>query len=201
MWKGYIQGLLDYGSQVWAPVKSTQLLKLEILQKSYTNRIIDLSDCNHWEKLQKLKMYSVERRFQRYAIIYIWKVLENKVDNFGVKWNQNVRRGRMIELPARFPGNNTAANNLREQSLIIRGGRIFNKLPHSLRNTSDVTLDTFKHRLDMFLQEIPDHPNVPGLDPEPVCKFTNRQSNDIGDWIDNLHLQDRRPNADLVSLF
>ena len=50
MWKGYIQGLLDYGSQVWAPVKSTQLLKLEILQKSYTNRIIDLSDCNYWEK-------------------------------------------------------------------------------------------------------------------------------------------------------
>ena len=146
-------------------------------------------------------MYSVERRFQRYAIIYIWKVLENKVDNFGVKWNQNERRGRMIVLPARFPGNNSAANNLREQSLIMRGGRIFNKLPYSLRNTSDVTLDTFKHRLDLFLQEIADHPKVPGLDPEPVCKFTNRQSNDIGDWIDYLHLQDRRPNADLVSLF
>ena len=79
MWKSYIQGLLDYGSQVLAPVKCTQLLKLEILQKSFTNRIVNLSNCDYWEKLQKLKMYSVERRFQGYAIIYLWKVMENLV--------------------------------------------------------------------------------------------------------------------------
>ena len=104
----------------------------------------------------------------------------------------------MITLPGRFPVNNTAANNLRDQSLIIRGGKIFNKLPHSLRNSTDITLDTFKSRLDTFLQTIPDHPRVPGLNPAPVCKHTNRQSNDIADWIDFLHIQDRRPDADIV---
>ena len=27
MWKSYIQGFLDYGSQIWAPVQITQLQK------------------------------------------------------------------------------------------------------------------------------------------------------------------------------
>ena len=31
MWKSYIQGLLDYGGQVWGPVQQSQLLRLESL--------------------------------------------------------------------------------------------------------------------------------------------------------------------------
>ena len=31
MWKSYIQGLLDYGSQIWAPIQITQLQMLELL--------------------------------------------------------------------------------------------------------------------------------------------------------------------------
>ena len=106
----------------------------------------------------------------------------------------------MLDLPKRFHTNNTATNKIRDQSLIIRGGRIFNKLPHNLRNLTDITLDTFKSRLDTFIQLVPDNPSVPGLYPAPVCKNTNRQSNDLADWIDFLHLDNRRPDADLVSL-
>ena len=193
MWKSYIQGLLDYGSQIWAPIQISQLQKLELLQKSFTNRISDLQNKNYWEKLKCLKIYSVERRFQRYAVIYIWKILENLVDNFGVKWSSNFRRGCMIDLPKRFPMKQTLANNIRDQSLIIRGGRIFNALPHVIRNSTNISLDVFKSRLDVFLQQIPDTPSIPGMYPVPG-------SNDIVDWIHYLHLGDRRPDDSLVSL-
>ena len=99
----------------------------------------------------------------------------------------------MIVLPKRFPIKKTLANNMRDQSLVIRGGRIFNNLPHTIRQSTNTTLDTFKSRLDTFLQNIPDTPSIAGMYPEPG-------SNDIVDWIHYLHLGDRRPEDGLVSL-
>ena len=99
----------------------------------------------------------------------------------------------MIDLPKRFPSKQTLANKIRDQSLVIRGGRIFNELPYHIRNSTNITLNTFKSRLDTFLQLVPDTPSIPGMYPEPG-------SNDIVDWINYLHLRDRRPDDGLVSL-
>ena len=106
----------------------------------------------------------------------------------------------MIDIPKRAPEKNTLANKLRDQSLTVRGGRVFNKLTVHIRNSIDITLDTFKHRLDEYLQIIPDHPCIPGLYPEPTNKESRKQSNDLGDWIDYLHIGERRPMDNLVSL-
>ena len=132
------------------------------------------------------------RRFQRYAVIYIWKILENLVDNFGIEWTSNERRGHMIVLPKRFPVKKTLASNMRDQSLVIRGGRILNSLPQKIRNSTNIMLDILQSRLDTFLQNIPDTPSIPGMYPEPG-------SNDIVDWIHYLNLGDRRPEDGLVS--
>merc|ERR1712105_219054 len=132
-------------------------MRLEMLQKQFSQRIPDLAAIPYWERLKKFKIYSVERRFQRYSIIYIWKILENLVDNYGIKWSWNNRRGRMIDVPKRAPEKNTLANNLRDQSLSVRGGKVFNKLPVHIRNSVGITMDTFKKRLDGYLQTIPDH--------------------------------------------
>ena len=190
MWKSYIQGLLDYGSQIWGPIQLTQLLRLELLQKNYSGMVYELSNKNYWERLEALKMYSINRRFQRYTIMYLWKVMENKVDNFGLKWNWNERRGRMVDLPKR--AKNSLGNKLREQTLSVRGGRVFNSLPIYLRNCTDVSLDVFKQRLDTFLTLIPDHPYIHGMYLEPTDTITGKQSNNIQDWILYLNLGDRR---------
>ena len=50
----------------------------------------------------------------------------------------------------------------RERSLAVRGARIFNLLPASLRSeTGDFAL--FKNHLDIFLSTVPDQPTMPGL--------------------------------------
>ena len=64
MYKTYIQGLLDYGSQVWAPVNLALILNLESVQRSYTIQTEGLQNCNYWVRLRKMKFYSVQRRME-----------------------------------------------------------------------------------------------------------------------------------------
>ena len=51
----------------------------------------------------------------------------------------------------------------REKSLGVRGARIFNLLPDSIRNINSGHVDYFKNHLDVFLLSIPDQPTVTGL--------------------------------------
>ena len=65
-----------------------------------------------------MRVYSVERRFQRYAIIYIWKIMENQVQNYGLKWTSNDRKGRMVDIPKR---SDSALGNKLKRPVGIKG--------------------------------------------------------------------------------
>ena len=51
----------------------------------------------------------------------------------------------------------------RENTLGVRGSRIFNLLPDSIRTLNTQHIDRFKNNLDIFLENIPDEPTVTGL--------------------------------------
>ena len=84
MWKSLIQGHIDYASQLYQPQQSGDLTRIENLLKTFTKKIPELKELNYWERLGKLKMNSQQRRFERYRIMYIWKVLEGLVPNPGI---------------------------------------------------------------------------------------------------------------------
>ena len=73
------------------------------------------------------------------------------------------RRGRMCKIPS-VSGNQcpSAVRNVREASLAVRGPKLFNILPKSIRNVTGVSVNTFKRKLDHFLSQIPDQPTVDG---------------------------------------
>ena len=149
MWKTYIQGHIDYCSQLWQPLQSGLLQRVEGLQKSWTKRIPQISHLNYWERLTILKMNSQQRRLERYRIIYIWKILENKVPNCGIKSDQNCSRGRMCILPPISKQSRLSIKTLREQTLQVHGTKLFNKLPWELRNMTSCTTEVFKEQLDI----------------------------------------------------
>ena len=93
MWKTLAQGHIDYSSQLYQPLQSGNLTRIEQLFKSYTKRIPEVRQLNYWERLKKLKMNSQQRRFERYRIIYIWKILEGLVPNPGVNQCDPVTKG------------------------------------------------------------------------------------------------------------
>ena len=79
IWKSLIQCKLDYCSQLWSPVDQASISRLESVCRHFTAQIAGLGDLDYWERLTALRMYSQERRRERYRIIFIWKVLQGYV--------------------------------------------------------------------------------------------------------------------------
>ena len=61
LFKTLILPHVDYCSQLWMPVKTMETLKIEKLQKDFLNRIPALKGMNYWQKLELLKMTSIQR--------------------------------------------------------------------------------------------------------------------------------------------
>ena len=64
---------LDYCSQLWSPSKVGNIQSLESLQKAFTTKIEGMSELSNWDQLKELKLYSLERRRERYQLIYTVK--------------------------------------------------------------------------------------------------------------------------------
>ena len=73
---------LDYGSQLWSPFLIKQVTQLEKIQPSFTKHITGMNDMPYNERLKSLGLYFLQRRKERYCIIYIWKIIEDMAPNF-----------------------------------------------------------------------------------------------------------------------
>lgn len=197
MWTSLVQPHLDYCSQLWAPTGGANLENLEGLLKSFTSKIPSVKHMNYWERLSNLKMNSLQRRNERYRIIYTWKILEGLVPKCGVEEiseSENKRLGRLCKIPKLVGSTNT--KKLRSQSLQSIGPSLFNSLPKKLRNIKQVGVDKFKEHLDEYLSEVPDEPKVPGM--TPSCLTSDSvPSNSLIHWIPKMSREAvwRRPGA------
>ena len=82
LFKSLVLSRLDYGSQSWSPHLVKHIEKLEKIQRSFTEHITGLHGLEYSEQLVSLKLYSIQRRRERYCIIYVWKIIEGLVHNF-----------------------------------------------------------------------------------------------------------------------
>lgn len=174
LWRALIQPVLDYCCQLWSPSTVGQVQALEGVQASFLNKINSMSNKNYWQQLQALKLYSVERRRERYIVIYIWKVLEGIVPNFGITPVSSRRHGRTCLVPHIKTSAPVKVQNLRFASLAVNGPRLFNSMPQNVRNMSCCTIDTFKIALDKYLSLVPDEPRL-----RKLVRFCSESSNSL----------------------
>ena len=105
MWNSRIRPILDYCSPLWSPCPSNynNIDLLEETQRSFTRSINGTKGLNYVQRLKFTKLYSVQRRHERYKIIYIYKIKENKVPNIssthGIQFYLNKRHGCMSKMP------------------------------------------------------------------------------------------------------
>ena len=127
--KSLVQPHLDYCSQLWSPSSQGHINKLESVQKSLVSRIKDqgLIHLNYWQKLQYLRLYSQERRRERYQMIFIWKISQGMVSGYDIPFTVNSRTGRWAT-PANMPRQDVPASvrRAKENSLRVRGVQLFN---------------------------------------------------------------------------
>ena len=166
-WKSLVLPILDYCSQLWCPLKKGDIQLIEDVQKAFTRKIPSKGKEDYWKRLRTLHLYSLERRRERYRIIYIWKMLENLVPNLTTESNQirsytSLRYGRRCVIPAVSNAQSSRVGTLREESFSVHGSRLFNILPQEIRNLTNIEVPVFKKKLDEFLATIPDEPQCPG---------------------------------------
>ena len=68
---------LDYGCQLWSSYLSKHINLVEKVQRF----ISGMKGLSYPERFTILKLYSLQRRIDRYIIIYVWKILEGLVPN------------------------------------------------------------------------------------------------------------------------
>ena len=179
LFKSLVLSRLDYASQLW----SSHLLKPNYLivkvQRSLPKHIAGILNKSYDERLKLLNLYSVERRRDRYQIIYLWKIIEELVPNLStpITCTYSERRGRFCVVSHVNMGrlDTPSYNRFRWRSI-----RIFKKLPKYVRIVSSWSVDKFKSQLDRHLRNIVDLPCQPG--------FNN--SLDGGDCLNEGHYAD-----------
>ena len=82
-----------------ATVNQKWIYELEKIQKNFTKKIKGMEELNYHERLKKLNMYSLERRRERYMIIYGWQQLEGIKENVLRLVASDTRRDRRIISP------------------------------------------------------------------------------------------------------
>ena len=118
------------------------------------------------ERLVSLKLYSLQRRRERYCIIYVWKIIEGLVPNFSkpIVCSYSERRGRSCIISHVNFGR---LGSLAYNSFRWRAIRLFNAMPKYIRCISSCSVVTmivsFKSKLDCYLKNIVDLPGRPGF--------------------------------------
>ena len=150
--RSLVQPRLDYCSQLWSPSDQGSINRLEAVQHSFVSRIRDplLKQLDYWGKLELLRLYSQERRRERYMLCFLWKLSRRLISGYNIKWQRSDRRGLYAVPTSLVRGAPVAVRRASERSLSVRGARIFNLLPASLRNEVG-DFGRFKNHLDIFL--------------------------------------------------
>ena len=185
LFKSIILPRLEYGSQLWSPHLQHMINNIERVQRTFTKYITGMYDLSYEERLKALSLYSLQRRRDRYMIIYIWKIIESLVPNLQPKitLTSSTRRGRLCckENVPRGRQGTLMFNSFRWQAI-----RLFNSLPSSIRNISRVNVKVFKAKLDSFLSKLRDAPSIP------------YEKNNIDKRIEEIPLLWRASTADLA---
>ena len=188
LYKALVRPHLKYACQLWSPLQLGLVRRLEVVQRSYTARIAGVGHLNYWERLQRLKLYSLERRRERYQVIYIFKILTGAVPNFSnarfrIRQTTSARRGRLCVVPPLNTGATARLKTITDHYFAVRGPRLFNVLPIKLRDFEG-SVDTFKASLDSFLSKLKvrDQPEIPSY-------HQSSNSNSLVDQINQMKLE------------
>ena len=167
LYKSLVLPILDNCCQLWSPDQLGLVRKLEAVQRHFTSKINGCGCMSYWDCLliSEHRLYSLERRRDRYTIIYVWKVINNQVPNsmnedYIIKIKYTPRHGRKYVIPALVRGIAARIGTLEEDSFALRGPRMFNCISGELRNCKG-TVESFKKNLDKFLAGVPDKPCLP----------------------------------------
>ena len=76
LYKSLVMSRLEYASQLWSLYLLKPVYLIEKVQRAFTNHMSVMCFLSYSKRLEILKLYSLQRRRERYGIIYVWKIIE-----------------------------------------------------------------------------------------------------------------------------
>ena len=168
---------IEYASIIWCPFDKGHIDMIEGIQRRYTSCFFEyqkwdevqkryVCEVNYWERLRDLKIYSLERRRERFMILCVYRVLIGLMVYEGFE----VYMERGIKVKAKYDKQAPRKiRGIRHSSFFYKGPQLYNLLPSELRQFEEIEnpeqhhVNEFKEHLDKFLELIPDQPSVPEL--------------------------------------
>ena len=166
LYKSLILPHLECCSIIWSPASVGELQKMERIQRLVTRNIRGMRHLSYWERLSRLSLHSIERRFERYQIIYVFKNLHDLTPNQGLKFSANPRTGIKCQVIVPPRNQKKCVRAMQSSFVLNRAPSLYNCLPKELRCLYDHEknpLDKFKSALDEYLKSVPDQPTISGL--------------------------------------
>ena len=170
LWISLIRPIIDYCSPLWSPKPTDYraIDRLEGVLRSFSKQVDGLRDLSYSDRLKAMNLQSVQRRHERYKIIYIYKIKEGLVPNlphdptnptssFALSFTINRRQGCRCTLPRQTLHHNPATIP-RDSSFALTASNLWNCLPPSISLTTNISVNSFKRQLDKFLALFPDEP-------------------------------------------
>ena len=205
LWISLLRPTIDYCSPLWSPKPTNYgaIDRLEGVLRSFSKHVDNLRDLPYGDRLKAMNLQSIQRRHERYKIIYIFKIKEGLVRNlppnpsipensFGLKFSYSPRGGCRCSLPNQILYHNPA-DIPRNSSFALTASNLWNCLPPNINSISNRPVPSFKNQLDKFLALFPDEPrcSASGLFTDPN---TGRLSNSIWHMRYNPHIRSKITN-------
>ena len=157
LFNSLIRSKIEYGSMVWNPHLTQDIVKVEQIQRLFTSKIIGMNDYNYWERLQKLNLMSLQRRRERMIILHTWKILYGFTPNdINLSFKEHARTFAIRAELKPLPSLRGAILTKYDESFSIKAAKLWNVLPPNLTRLSSQSF--FKTSLDKFLWGVPDEP-------------------------------------------
>ncbi|XP_071152112.1 uncharacterized protein [Mytilus edulis] len=151
LYKTLVRTHLEFASSVWHPYKIKYVDMIENVQRRATKQLPGLKNLTYSERLQKLKLPSLNFRRVRGDMIELYKTLNGKYDKeaaqFVKLWKDMDNTNRVTRQQSENISTESK-NRIKEECLCSTSVKTWNTLPEII--VTSPTTNTFKNRLDKY---------------------------------------------------
>jgi hypothetical protein len=146
-YKIYVRPILESSTAVWSPYLKKDIMCVEKVQRKFTKRLLSPSTLTYEQRLEILKLETLEKRRIFFDLCLVFKMLRNVVDlpfeDFFTNRVSTTRCANTYKITV-----NKCRVDCRKYFFSNRVVHIWNSLPQEIVSASHVT--AFKHRLRKF---------------------------------------------------
>ena len=154
LFKGIVRPILEYGNVVWCPYMVKDITRVENVQRHFTKYIVGMKGLSYQQRLEKIKLPSLEYRRVRGDLIEVYKIVHQKYDPvitntlFTISENKkNTRKSNSLNLCK--PSFNKQQYKMFFTNRVIN---LWNSLPEEIVNAP--TLNNFKNKVYRLFSDI-----------------------------------------------